>query len=86
MIEAGIHVPSATSRPYVLPPGTAKERVSLLRKAFMETMKDPEFVADANKAKLGVDPVSPDEIEKMIAGLFKLDSAMVANLKKILYE
>lgn len=82
----GIHSDSEIVRTYTLAPGTPKERVQILRKAFMETMKDPEFVADANKAKLGVDPVSPDEIEKMIAGLFKLDSAMVANLKKILYE
>lgn len=86
LIEVGIHSDSEIVRTYTLAPGTPKERVQILRKAFMETMKDPEFVADANKAKLGVDPVSPDEIEKMIAGLFKLDSAMVANLKKILYE
>lgn len=86
LIEVGIHSDSEIVRTYTLAPGTPKERVQILRKAFMETMKDPEFVADANKAKLGVDPVSPDEIEKIIAGLFKLDSAMVANLKKILYE
>ncbi|MBI1994603.1 MAG: hypothetical protein HYS67_09425 [Deltaproteobacteria bacterium] len=49
-------------------------------------MKDPEFVADSTKAKLGVDPVSSEEVERIIAGLFKLDAALVAKLKDILYK
>lgn len=84
MIEAGIHVPSAMNRPYVLPPGTAKERVSLLRKAFMETMKDPEFLADANKSKLDVEPLPGDEAERTIAGLLKLNPAVAGKLKELL--
>ena len=86
LIEVGIHSDSEIVRTYTLTPGTPKERVQILRRAFMDTMKDPEFLADAKKSKLGVDPTSADEIEKIIAGLFKLDSAVVANLKKILYE
>ncbi|MBI2087849.1 MAG: hypothetical protein HYT78_03785, partial [Deltaproteobacteria bacterium] len=58
----------------------------ILRKAFTDTMKDPEFVADATKAKLGVDPVSSEELERIIAGLFKLDAVLVARLKDILYK
>jgi hypothetical protein len=38
------------------------------------------------KSKLGVDPVSPEEIQIIIAGLFKLDSETVAKLKDILYK
>lgn len=86
MIEVAIHGDSSVVRTYTLPPGTPKDRVRILQKAFMETMKDPEFFADARKAKLGVDLVSPDDIEKIIAGLFKLDSETVAKLKDILYK
>src|SRR5918996_1865149 len=37
-----VHGPS--TRPYFVPPGTPKERVQILRKAYMDTMKDPEFL------------------------------------------
>src|SRR3954454_22691003 len=58
MIEVGIHGDSDIVRTYTLPPGTPKDRVQLLRKAFDDTLNDPEFVADAKKSKLNVDPVS----------------------------
>lgn len=69
-----------------MPPGTPKERVQILRKAFQETLRDPEFLADAKKSKLGVDPVSSEEVERIIAGLFKLDPGLLAKLKDILYK
>jgi hypothetical protein len=34
-------------------------------------MKEPEFIADANKSKLGVDPVT-EEVEEIVGSLFKL--------------
>jgi tripartite-type tricarboxylate transporter receptor subunit TctC len=86
MIEVGIHNDSDIVRTYTLPPGTPKDRVQILRKAFEATLKDPEFVADAKKARLNIDPVAPDEIEKDIAGLFKLDPALVSKLKEVLYN
>jgi hypothetical protein len=58
----------------------------LLQKAFDATLKDPEFLADAKKSKLNVDPVPVEELEKEIAELFKLDQAMVGKLKEILYN
>lgn len=86
MIEVGIHGDSDIVRTYTLPPGTPKDRVQMLRKAFEATLKDPEFIADAKKSRLNVEPIAPDEIEKDIAGLFKLDPALVTRLKDILYN
>jgi tripartite-type tricarboxylate transporter receptor subunit TctC len=86
MIDVGIHGDSDIVRTYTLPPGTPKDRVQILRKAFEATLKDPEFVADAKKSRLNIDPVAPDEIEKDIAGLFKLDPALVSKLKEVLYN
>ena len=86
MIEVGIHGDSDIVRPYTLPPGTPKERVQMLRKAFEATLKDAEFVADAKKARLNIDPIPPEEIEKDIAGLFKLDPALITKLKDVLYN
>jgi tripartite-type tricarboxylate transporter receptor subunit TctC len=85
LIEVAIHDDSEILRTYTLPPGTPKDRVQLLRKAFLATLKDPQFIADADKANLGVDPVSGEAIEKIIAGFFKLDPGFLAKLKEILY-
>ncbi len=86
LIETAVHGDSEIVRTYTLPPGTPKERVQILRKAFQETLRDPEFVADAKKSKLGVDPISPEEVERIIAGLFKLDAGLLDKLKDILYK
>jgi tripartite-type tricarboxylate transporter receptor subunit TctC len=84
LIRAGLHDPAAMTRPYSLPPGTPKERVEILRKAFLETFKDPSFVAEAKKSNLEVDPVSGEELETLIKGVFKLDPSLVAKLKDVL--
>jgi tripartite-type tricarboxylate transporter receptor subunit TctC len=86
MIDVGIHSDSDIVRTYTLPPGTPKDRVQLLRKAFDATLKDPDFVADAKKSRLNVDPVTPEAIESDISNLFKLDPAIVGKLKDILYN
>jgi tripartite-type tricarboxylate transporter receptor subunit TctC len=86
MIEVGIHGDSDIVRTYTLPPGTPKDRVQILRKAFEATLKDAEFVADAKKARLNIEPVAPEEIEKDILGLFKLDPALLTKLKDVLYN
>jgi tripartite-type tricarboxylate transporter receptor subunit TctC len=84
LIQAGIHDTAAITRPYALPPGTPKDRVQLLRRAFRETMKDKDFLAEAAKSKLDVDPLTGEEVEKIVAGLFKLDSALIAKMAEIL--
>ncbi len=86
MIDVGIHGDSDIVRTYTLPPGTPKDRVQALRKAFDATLKDPEFVADAKKSRLNIDPIPVEDIEKDIAGLFKLDPALVSKLKEVLYN
>lgn len=84
LIQSGIHDTAAITRPYALPPGTPKERVQMLRTAFRETMKDRDFLAEAAKSRLDVDPVSGEEVEKIVAGLFKLEAATIAKMSEIL--
>lgn len=86
MLQVAVHDDGAIVRVYALPPGTPKDRVQTLRKAFLDTMKDPEFLADAAKSKLDIDPVSGEEIEKIVAGLFTLDPALLAKLKDLLLQ
>ena len=84
LIQAGIQDPADYYRPYVLPPRTPKQRVEILRQAFDATMKDPEFLADAKKANLDIEPVTGQEMERLIAGVFKLNPALAGKLKNIL--
>jgi tripartite-type tricarboxylate transporter receptor subunit TctC len=84
LIETGVTVPAITNRPFVVPPATPKDRVQLLRKAFMATMDDSEFKADATKTKLDLDPIAGEDVQKMIAGIFKLPPSLVAKLKAAL--
>jgi tripartite-type tricarboxylate transporter receptor subunit TctC len=86
LVSAGIYRASGLARPYALPPGTPKARVQFLRHAFLATLRDPEFLADAGKARLEVNPVSGEEVERLVAGLFALDAGTVARLRAILFE
>jgi tripartite-type tricarboxylate transporter receptor subunit TctC len=83
LIQVGIQDPSDYYRPYVAPPNTPKERVEILRKAFFDAMKDPELLADAKKSKLDIEPVSAEELEQSVSGLFKLSPALLGRLKEI---
>jgi len=86
LIQIGIQNSGAFARPFLLPPGTPKERVQILRKAFQDTLKDPAFLAEAQKAKLTLDPLTGEELERLVAEIFTLDPALVAKLKDILYN
>jgi tripartite-type tricarboxylate transporter receptor subunit TctC len=84
LIRVVVQVHGATVRPFVLPPGTPKDRVQMLRKAFMETVKDPELLAEAKKARLEMNPLDGAELERGVNEIFTLDAALVAKLKDIL--
>lgn len=58
--------------------------MQVLRKAFVAVLKDSEFMADAKKSKLDTDPLTGEEIEKIVANLFKMDTGLVNQLKETL--
>ena len=84
LIQVAVYDYGATARPYVFPPNTPKERVQILRKGLSDTLKDPDFVADAQRARLDLNPIGGDELEKVVARIFNLDSRLVERLKEIL--
>ena len=84
LIKALVHSVGPTARPYVLPPGTPKDRVQILRKAFIDTVNDPEFLADATKAKLDINPLDGAELEKNVKEVFNLDPKLIPRAKEIL--
>ncbi len=84
IIRAVVHTVGPTARPYVVPPGTPKDRVETLRKAFMATMKDSEFLAEAVKAKLDINPLDGAELERNVKEVFNLDPTLIPKVKEIL--
>jgi len=63
-------------RPFVGPPGIPKARVAALRKAFMDTMNDPAFLKDAKKRRLEIDPISGEEVERLVKELYATDAKL----------
>jgi tripartite-type tricarboxylate transporter receptor subunit TctC len=86
LILVGVQNAGAFARPFALPPGTPKDRVQVLHKAFHATLKDPAFLAEAQKANLGIDPVTGEEMSKLVAEVFALDAATLARLKEALSQ
>ena len=71
------------ARPYTVPPGLPKDRLELLQKAFMDTMKDKEFLEDAKKAKLDIQALDGPTATKQFAALYNLKPELKAKLKGI---
>jgi tripartite-type tricarboxylate transporter receptor subunit TctC len=58
-------------RPFAAPPDVPKDRVAALRKAFMDTMADKDFLAEAEKAKFEITPVSGEKIESLVLDIYR---------------
>ena len=84
LIATVLRANSPTVRPFMAPPATPNDRVQILRKAFIDTWKDPELVAEAKKARLDIDPADGAELEQNIREIFKLEPSQIAKLKEIL--
>jgi tripartite-type tricarboxylate transporter receptor subunit TctC len=84
LVEAAV-APLSAGRPYLMPPGVPADRVSAMRKAFAETFKDPEFLAEAEKRRLGVNaPRDGQALQEVIESVYKNTApAQVERLRKL---
>jgi len=57
-------------RPYIAPPGIPGDRLAALQKAFLDTMKDPAFVAEIKKRRLVLDPTSGPRVRALVAAIY----------------
>jgi tripartite-type tricarboxylate transporter receptor subunit TctC len=76
-----VFAPQTFARPFAAPPGLQKARVATLRRAFADTMHDPEFLADAKKSKLEIDLVPGEEIDAILARIYKTPRPVVERAK-----
>jgi tripartite-type tricarboxylate transporter receptor subunit TctC len=84
LLQLGLHDVGAITYIYSFPPATPKDRVQILRRAFQETMKDAEFVAEAKKGNFELNPVTGEELTRVVNGFFKADPTVVSKLRELL--
>lgn len=71
------------SRPFIAPPDMQADRVRMLREAFMATMRDPEFLADAAKQKLEMDPKDGDHLMGLIRRIYATPKPIVDRVTEL---
>jgi len=64
-------------------PAVAPDRLTALRRAFDATMKDPEFLAEADKLRLGVSPMTGEELQKLVAQVSGLTPALLEKVRAV---
>jgi tripartite-type tricarboxylate transporter receptor subunit TctC len=74
---------AALGCPFLAPPDVPADRAAALRTAFDDTMKDPEFLAEAMKATLEVAPVSGNELQDLIADIYRTPKDVVDKTRAI---
>jgi tripartite-type tricarboxylate transporter receptor subunit TctC len=68
-------------RPYAAPPNVPADRVAALRQAFMDTMADKDFLSEADKLQLEVNPVSGADVEELVKEVYATPPDIVAKAK-----
>jgi tripartite-type tricarboxylate transporter receptor subunit TctC len=68
-------------RVYALPPGTPQDRVEILRQAFMQALNDPSLIDEAKQLKYGLNPMSGEEVAKVIADMSNLPPELKAEVR-----
>jgi tripartite-type tricarboxylate transporter receptor subunit TctC len=84
LLKAGAIDPAAIVRIYVTTPRTPKDRLQILSSAFAKTLTDPEFIAEAKRATLDINPLTGEEVRKIVEDLYKLSPALRTKLAAIL--
>lgn len=68
-------------RPFFLPPNVPADRVNAIRRAFDATMKDKDFLAEAERLKIEIDPLTGEQVGTLIAQIYKTPADTVARVR-----
>ena len=69
-------------RSYIAPPGTSPEQLEILRKAFDTTMADPQFLADAEKVRIDIEPLPGAKVQEVVAKLYAAPKEVVERARQ----
>jgi tripartite-type tricarboxylate transporter receptor subunit TctC len=74
--------PTIFTRPFAGPPGLAKTKLEAWRTAFNATVKDPAFLADAERLRFDIEPMTGEEMDHAIAAIYATPPSAIANAEK----
>jgi tripartite-type tricarboxylate transporter receptor subunit TctC len=74
--------PQVLGRPFIAPPGVPADRLAALRQAFVATLQDPDFLADAAKRRLEVQLTTGEDLEKFLQHVYATPPAVVERVQK----
>jgi tripartite-type tricarboxylate transporter receptor subunit TctC len=69
-------------RSYIAPPGLAAEQLEALRAAFDATMRDKDFLADAETMRIDISPLSGAKVQELVQKLYAAPKDMVARARQ----
>jgi tripartite-type tricarboxylate transporter receptor subunit TctC len=75
---------SEIGRAFMAPPGVPAERASALRRAFAQMAKDPDFIAESKRRSLDVEPLSAEDIRKIVADAMSMSADVVEGTRAIM--
>jgi len=76
--------PASLGYPSFMGPGVPRERVEAVRRAYQQTLKDPEFIESIQKGGLDLDPIAPGELEEVTRSIYALPPAAVESARELL--
>ena len=74
----------AMGRPFVAPPGVPADRLKILRDSFMATANDPELLAEAKRMNLDISPLTGEQTQAIVAGLYDTPKDVVESVRLIM--
>jgi tripartite-type tricarboxylate transporter receptor subunit TctC len=81
-----LFTPQVAAWPLIAPPGVPADRLAALRKAFMDTMTDPKFVAEANKLHVEIEPMTGEEMSANVKRILTFPKEVVARATELTTE
>jgi hypothetical protein len=79
-----LYAGAGIGRPFMAPPGLPPERVKIMRDAFSATMKDSDFLADAKKQKLDVNPMDGEQLAALIKKIYATPKPIVDKIVELI--
>lgn len=84
LLRFGAAAPNQFGKVYVVPPAVPQDRAAALEAALTKTFTDKEFLAEAEKGKLDIEPVSAQQVQKLVTEFLGLSADLKAKLRKML--
>lgn len=73
---------TAMARPFAAPPGVPEGTAALLRRAFDATVRDPEFLAEAERIHADISPTTGEDVQKIVARIYATPKPVIERVKK----